>query len=632
MTENGGALDQAIHEIVERVAGGQRVHRSLGVGVRIHIERPLPFLMLYRAHDERDDADMRRLVATSASWLIASAAVEAHDETSRLISALASAMGERFGAYLLLELWPAPPGRRGDGPARTVRRPSFTVATETLAPDDPTVEHLIRALGDIPLRPKGLEVGVESQIPAHPPQLQPIDVPQREKFQLHRLGIAIQPMYRQGGTAIAFPVVYRRLRRGLTQALRQTAFHFSVTHTTHTPPHYHALGPRRTSRAVKEADRTLSEIASAFDFLLQVTPVNLDAAWAEFSRSGGDTEPVFDYRPLVVDAPLLKRKLFSIATEEIDDPTLAHLLDDARDELDRKVTMLTDRGTPRFLFGSQQVYGVIKPQLLDQAMTLLSALPAPQDSSGERLSAQDVRRLGEEELGWYRSKDPTLASKVEIRGDVSGLMVSQGNLLIGSSVSLTPHRARALVQHEVGTHVVTYHNGCTQPLRLLATGLAGYEELQEGLAVLAEWMIGGLNVKRLRLLAGRVMAVHRVIEGVPFIESWRELTAMQGFAPATAFTLCARVYRSGGFTKDAIYLRGLVRLLRYFADGGALEPLLVGKIAFEHVSMMEELRWRGVLNPPRLMPRYLNGPSVEAKLARLREGLTVTDLLEGEDQ
>jgi uncharacterized protein (TIGR02421 family) len=632
VTERDDALDQAIDEIVARVAGGQRVHRSLGDGVRIHVERPLPFLMLYRAHEEPDDADMRRLVTSGASWLIASAAAEAHDETSRLISAIASVVGERFGAYLLLELWPAPQGRRGGGASRGVRRPSFTVACQTLPPDDPTVEQLIRALEDIPLRPKGLEVGVESQTPAHPPELPPIDVPQSEEFRLHRLGIAIQPMYRQGGTAIAFPVVYRRLRRGLTQALRQTAFHFSVTHTTHTPPHYHALGPRRTSRAVKEADRTLSEIGSAFDFLLQVTPVNLDAAWAAFSRSGGDTEPVFDYRPLVVDAPLLKRKLYSVATEEIDDPTLAHLLDDTRDELDRKVTMLTDRGTPRFLFGSQQVYGVIKPELLDQAMALLGSLPAEQDSSGERLSADDVRQLGEEELAWYRSHDPTLASTTEIRGDVSGLMVSSGNLLIGSSVSMTAHRARALVQHEVGTHVVTYHNGCAQPLRLLATGLAGYEELQEGLAVLAEWMVGGLNVKRLRQLAGRVLAVQRVIDGVPFIDTWRELTERQGFVPATAFTLCARVYRSGGFTKDAIYLRGLVRLLRYFAEGGALEPLLVGKIAFEHISMMEELRWRGVLNPPRLMPRYLTGPLVEAKLARLRDGLTVPDLLEGEDQ
>jgi hypothetical protein len=139
-------------------------------------------------------------------------------------------------------------------------------------------------------------------------------------------------------------------------------------------------------------------------------------------------------------------------------------------------------------------------------------------------------------------------------------------------------------------------------------------------------------MNRLRLLAGRVLAVQRVIDGAPFIDTWRELTDAQGFVPATAFTLCARVYRSGGFTKDAIYLRGLVRLLRYFAEGGALEPLLVGKIAFEHVSMMEELRWRGVLNPPRLMPHYLTGPSVEAKLARLRDGLTVPDLLEGENQ
>ena len=44
-----------------------------------------------------------------------------------------------------------------------------------------------------------------------------------------------------------------------------------------------------------------------------------------------------------------------------------------------------------------------------------------------------------------------------------------------------------------------------------------------------------------------------------------------------------RVYRGGGLTKDAIYLRGLRDLLAYLSAGHDLEPLYVGKIALEHV-------------------------------------------------
>jgi uncharacterized protein (TIGR02421 family) len=624
----GAISAQQLEEIVARVAAGKRVRRRLDGDFEIQLERPLPFLVLYRARQQPDDSDVRRLVTSGASWLIAPAT--AHAETCGLVAAIAQLMGKRFGAYLLLELWEAATERGSAGTPRGVRQPTFTVVCETLPPDDETVEQLVRALGDVPLRPRQLEVALEAGAPAHPPGLAPVDIPGSARYALHRVGLAMQPPYRQSGTGIAYPVVYRVLRRGLTQALRQTAFHFSVTHTTHAPPHVHALGTRRTSSEVKSADATLAGIASAFDFLLQVTPVNLDRAWLEFERCHGEREPAFDYRPLVVDAPVLKRALFSVETESIEDPTLAHLLDDARDELDRKVTMLTDRGTPRFLYGSLQVYGTIDASLLARAHALLETVRDREPPPPERLQARDIMRLAESELAWYRGRDPDLAASVLIRGDVSGLMVSNGNLLIGASVSISPRRAGALVQHEVGTHVLTHHNGNAQPLRLLATGLAGYEELQEGLAVTAEWMVNGLNARRLRLLAGRVLAAQGVTEGATFVESWRELTRAHGFAPHTAFTMCARVYRSGGFTKDVIYLRGLERLLRYFADGGAMEPLLVGKIAFAHVAMIEELRWRAVLREPRLMPRYLADEASAPKLARLRAGMTILDLLDGE--
>ena len=66
-------------------------------------------------------------------------------------------------------------------------------------------------------------------------------------------------------------------------------------------------------------------------------------------------------------------------------------------------------------------------------------------------------------------------------------MVSNGDvLLIGPEPGCRPARAEALLHHEVGTHVVTHVNGAHQPLQVLAVGLAGHDETQEGLAVLAE--------------------------------------------------------------------------------------------------------------------------------------------------
>ena len=156
-----------------------------------------------------------------------------------------------------------------------------------------------------------------------------------------------------------------------------------------------------------------------------------------------------------------------------------------------------------------------------------------------------------------------------------------------------------MVQHEVGTHVLTFINGRAQPFRLLCAGLAGYDELQEGLAVLSEYLVGGLSAARLRLLAARVIAVKCMTDGADFIETFNTLCNDHGFTRRTAFGITARVHRSGGLTKDATYLRGLVSVLRYLRGGGGIEPLLVGKIGMDDLSVMEELLRRKILRPLR---------------------------------
>jgi len=76
-----------------------------------------------------------------------------------------------------------------------------------------------------------------------------------------------------------------------------------------------------------------------------------------------------------------------------------------------------------------------------------------------------------------------------------------------------------------------------------------------------------------------------------------------------------------------VYLRGLVGLLKHLSVGGALEPLFVGKIALEHLPVMNELEWRQVLVPPPLTPRYLGRPDASARLERLRAGVSLIDLV-----
>ena len=117
-----------------------------------------------------------------------------------------------------------------------------------------------------------------------------------------------------------------------------------------------------------------------------------------------------------------------------------------------------------------------------------------------------------------------------------------------------------------------------------------YDELQEGLAVFAEYLVAGLTEERLRTLAGRVVAARAVSDGSEFIETFRLLTDEYGITTRGAFQIAARVHRGGGFVKDAVYLRGLRRVVEYLGDGGRLDTLLVGKIAADHAPVVEELQ------------------------------------------
>jgi len=130
------------------------------------------------------------------------------------------------------------------------------------------------------------------------------------------------------------------------------------------------------------------------------------------------------------------------------------------------------------------------------------------------------------------------------------------------------------------------------------------------------------------LLAGRVLAVKMMVNGADFVETFRELVENYSFDEETAYMMTMRVHRGGGFAKDAVYLGGLINVLDYVAHRGDLQPLFVGKIATRHIPIIQELRRRGVLQPPPLQPYYLSMPMAQERLSKLRHKHTsVFDLV-----
>lgn len=619
--------------IVARLEGGQRVWRRLPGGGRLSIDRRLPFLCVHRLPaGVSDDAGTQELVTGESAYLIAPGDAASHAGIARLVRGIAKMAAAQFGGFLILEVWAADrsPAARGDEPV--LPPPRFAIRTNAPEPPEAAIAALSEALRKIRLDNQPAEVAIDRRGRTAPPGMRPlISRGEAERIGCRMIGLEVRPIYKAPGKGSIFPRTLRRLRRSLGRALKRSFFAFAHEHTNVRPEHYYALGGRTLLKAVWEADRRLAEISDSFDFLLQVTPVNAESAWREFRQSKFSQPPTFYYRPLSVDPALLKRQLFSIPLEKIDDPTLAHVLQQKQDELDRKITLLSDIGTRRFLWGSMQVYGRVEPALLSLAEDVLRHVPRDcQESEGGQIDAAAFARLAREEVAHYRRQYAPFRPQVVVRDDIySGLLASGGDLLIGYEMKVPRRRAAALVQHEIGTHSLTYYNGRAQPLRLLSSGLAGYDGLQEGLAVLAEYLVGGLNRPRLRLLAARVVAVDRLIAGASFVETFRLLEKEHGFAPRVAYTIAMRAFRSGGLTKDAMYLRGLAEVLEYLRGGGDLASLYTGKVALEHVPIVRELLHREVLTPPPLRPRYLDSAGAADRISRLSRGATVLELMDG---
>lgn len=387
---------------------------------------------------------------------------------------------------------------------------------------------------------------------------------------------------------------------------------------------------RMHDRPGRGVDVALRGIAGRFSLLLLCTPVDTRTAWSEYRAAGGADEPRFRYAPIDLDIPDLYARLDAIDFSRVEDPDVASLLHDEADAIRTRLDMIAGRGTPRFLEGSIRLHGTVDDDLLGRAESILAALdelpPAP--APGWKLDALGFRDRALAEIEHYRRACALDIGGCRIDEDVSGPVVVHGELRIPPEFHASPRRAEAIIAHEIGTHVVTFINGSAQPLHLLETGLRGADALQEGLAVIAEYLVGGLTPARMRTIAARVIAVRSMLDGASFVEIERLMRARVGLAPYPAFFGAMRVCRAGGFTKDAAYLRGLVALLRFYRQGEADDVLFTGKLGFEHIDTVRRLLARGVLVPPVVKPRHVVDPAYASRRWALRRGIDVTEMIE----
>lgn len=604
-----------INRILDKIKKEEAMRITLPGNGLINMEKPVPFMVVYRIPPSGKDGFTSRLGKTESSYIY----VEDSPENTEIVRSVAEALSDMFKGFLLLEVWLS---------EKTIA-PPFTIHVSQKSGSE-VAEKLYDELGKIVIlgNPLKTEISTGKDVVA-PPYYKPfINDKDASRMGVTLIGVEIAPIYMNMDTGRAYPLVLRDLRAKFSKAIRKGFFEFVRVHTSYNASHFQMLGTTSLRKNVFEIDEELGKCSNLFDFLLLVTPINVDDAWASFRKSNFLKAPVFHYRPMPIDPELIKRRIYNLPIEDISDPTMAFLFRDKRKEIDRMLDMMMEREKPDFMLTSLQLFGPIDDRLLETAKALLISIDTPQDPPKRKMiKAAQFAKMAESELLWLKQQDPSISTVVRVRDDIDGILVSRGTLNISKNFQVSEHRAFSLLQHEIGTHVVTYYNGKAQPLKLFYIGVPGYEELQEGLAVFSEYLTGGLTPNRLRTIAARVIAVQQMISGSSFVDTFFLLVDKYKFDNKAAFTITMRVYRGGGLTKDAVYLKGLLNIINYIKNGKSLEPLLIGKIRQDYIPVVQELIHRQILTKIPIKPRYLDEiylPGIE----NIRSGGNVFNMIQ----
>jgi uncharacterized protein (TIGR02421 family) len=613
--------DTSISKIIEELQEECEIEKHLPGGGYLHMSNELPYLVVYRNLDieseDIEDTSTVRLILSEASFLVIGN--KEFEGYQQLMFSLSEAMASKFKSFLIVEVY------AGDHESRKfrIKGPAEKLST-TLDIFKEELDKLNSGYRALHLEETELVDTLERQSEGKKPLL---NLQQLKDSGCLLLGVEVPPVYRSE-EGQDYPVFFRSFKDDFVKALHKTIFQFIRIQTSSGVKSYRALGQKNLQAKVIEIDKALAEIETSYQFLWLVSPANIRQIKDTFFESNYEKVLNYHYRLLPFDPDVLKRKLYNLKIEEVDDPALSYIFREKREELDLQISMLTDRGSDSFFYNSMMLYGKISRNLQREAENILKEVSEKENQDFESImKAEDFKALANQEFKYFKEQDENFSSKIHVREDVNILMVSQGELYLPSDYKLNANETKALIQHEIGTHVLTYYNGKQQPLKLLSIGLTDYDTLQEGLAVLSEYLVGGLSGNRMRTLAGRVVAASARMHGADFKEIFRLLDDDYGFTEQRAFNITSRIMQGGGFTKDISYLKGLLQLKDYLAEGGELSPLLTGKFALEHLQIINELEERRVLKPKNLSPRYMNSEETKEKLNRIRKGISLSQLI-----
>lgn len=345
----------------------------------------------------------------------------------------------------------------------------------------------------------------------------------------------------------------------------------------------------------------------------------------EFFKHKAEKLPIVNYKPYdpnPVYAELKKLPALLGVNSVIDDWAKRIAF-----KLESSASLIASRGKSEFFNHAKNMYGCPKDVLPNGVSTALDlanhfgelfnnlkkiSLGAPPEACVLPSTLADEMEKAVTDM--FGDEAPKIVMDDSIS---SNAIAGRRRIAINPAACFTENDIRQLIEHEVYIHVATSINGHHQnDIKILGAGHAGTTETQEGLAVFSEFITGCIDLDRTRRLSDRVIATQMVIDGANFIDLYRHnLEKLDD--PGKAFDNTKRVFRGGviegraPFTKDIVYLEGLVRVQNFLSVAVAsgkfeyIDLLFCGKLDLSDIPALKYMSEIGLIKKPSYLPHWI---------------------------
>ena len=379
---------------------------------------------------------------------------------------------------------------------------------------------------------------------------------------------------------------------------------------------------KKDSLRIKKLSSKLYEISREVKILRHL--VWPETVRDEFFRSKSEKlplveYPIFDSKDIIKEIQSLE-KLFS-------DTPYDDWLKSKTDDITASIKLLESCGTKEFFRKSEEIYGSPKFLLRDgktSTIDLANNFERLIDSYYDHFSKSlkpNIVSIGNVKneieariIPIFGSKSPEVLIKEDLSAKATA---SSKRIRLRRDANFTGKDVEQLINHEAFIHVATTLNGRLQEnIKILGAKYGAITKTQEGLAVFSEFITGCIDVNRMYRISDRVIAIQMAIDGANFIDVYRFFLKRAG-KRKQAFEDSRRVFRGGlltggaPFTKDMVYLDGLVRVHNFFRSAilrgkkDAIEVLFSGKVDLDDIPILIQMKKDGLIQKPKFFPEWV---------------------------